>query len=113
MRQCLDDSPWCLWLDCDTFITNYTRSVQSIIHAAEILQSHVPAPCESRSNSSSHDVSCLPTTVDLIISEDGTCINTGVFLVRSTPWAKAFMDRLLTGDAAAFATHPFWDQAAV
>lgn len=112
MRDCLGraNDQWCLWLDCDTLVMNTSITVESIIHTATAA---TPACHGDGGRRACSPLSSECNCTELVISEDATLLNTGVFLLRSSAWSRGLLDELLGGDASVMSTHPFWDQAAM
>ncbi|KAF4655805.1 hypothetical protein FOL47_009268 [Perkinsus chesapeaki] len=53
--------------------------------------------------------------LQLITSEDGLMLNTGIFFIKSTPWGYWFMHktRSMTFNRSPMTFHPWWDQTGV
>ncbi|CAD7942604.1 unnamed protein product [Amoebophrya sp. A25] len=54
--------------------------------------------------------------IELIVSEDGLMLNTGIFFVRSSVWAWRFFQkvrRFTFGNRAPITQHPWWEQTAM
>merc|ERR1712183_406294 len=54
--------------------------------------------------------------IELIVSEDGLMLNTGIFFVRSSAWAWRFFQkvrRFTFGPKAPVTQHPWWEQTAM
>ena len=82
-----DDVDWVMWMDCDSFFMNDTLRLQDLLP---------------------HD-----DGIDFVLSEDGLTINTGVFLLRNSPWSARLLDAWYGPPQSPFVNHPHWEQAAL
>lgn len=103
---------WVMWRDCDSFFQNTSIAVEDIIAGATAAR-HIIADAaaavlllHNRAAPSDADSSMLlnattaawtqvlgPSSMDLIVSEDGFMLNTGVFFIRNCRWALYFLQR--------------------
>eukprot|EP00386_Alphamonas_edax_P000995 GDKI01002959.1.p1 GENE.GDKI01002959.1~~GDKI01002959.1.p1 ORF type:complete len:696 (-),score=170.30 GDKI01002959.1:323-2158(-) len=53
--------------------------------------------------------------MQVVVSEDGLMINTGIFWVRGSPWSVWFLERIrqMTFNRNPITHHPWWEQAAM
>jgi hypothetical protein len=80
----LPDCDWVFWTDADSLVMN------SAVPLSWFVDDHY----------------------DLILSRDRyNGLNTGNFLVRNTPWTRAFLERVYQQEQ--FISHPLWENAAV
>ena len=76
---------WVMWMDCDSFFMNVNLRLEHVLDSA----------------------------YDLIISEDGAMLNSGVFFIRNTAWSRAFLGRVYGSDNNPLIEHPWWEQASM
>ena len=105
VAQFLPAYDWVLWRDCDTFFMSDDIGIEVIVAAAGaaravIANAAARAVGEDMIAVSSNDqviseraraVPLAASTIDLIVSEDGFMLNTGVFLLRNCKWARALL----------------------
>lgn len=84
---------WILWLDCDAFFMDPVRTIDSIIEMHQYQPSIVEDTCFEGSLYCGGGIS-----VDLIITVDSTGINNGVWLIRTSEWAKNFLSQWWRSD---------------
>ncbi len=118
LRKYLWEHDWVLWMDCDSLFMNMDTSLESVLMSALAASEH-------------------PEAVNVVVSNDGTMVNTGtaswlsasrvccgltprcahmlagLILVRRCPWSDAFLQRVYDAHGGVFVGHPFWEQAAV
>jgi galactosyl transferase GMA12/MNN10 family len=63
---------WLVYIDCDAFVTNYDVRIEKLIDSV---------------------LASRPDT-QFIVAEDTGGINTGVFIVKASPWGLNFLDRV-------------------
>lgn len=121
VAQYLPSYDWVMWRDCDSFVMDHSLRVEHVVAAAgaargviatataSVLEKLDGLPPSSgtktvESDDASPASALLPSRppMDLIISEDGLMLNSGVFLVRNSAWARGFLRRVygVVGDAA-------------
>ncbi len=83
LQRHLADYDWLMWTDADSAFTNPDRDLGWL----------------------------TATEADMVIARDASGINTGVFLIRNTPAAAAFLSRVW--DQADLIDHRWWEQAAM
>eukprot|EP00940_MAST-03C_sp_MAST-3C-sp2_P001351 g1351.t1 len=76
---------WVMWMDCDSFFMD------------------MDAPLER----------FLDDRFDMILSEDGAMLNTGVFFAKRSEWTIAYLERTYGADDNPLIRHPWWEQAAM
>lgn len=88
---------WVLWIDCDIYFMNLSVSVESVLLRA-----------------GSSDYVSLDPGVHLLLTEDGSMLNTAVFAMRSSPWSSELLRQVWgVGDRESpFVNHTWWEQAA-
>ncbi|CEM28910.1 unnamed protein product [Vitrella brassicaformis CCMP3155] len=70
---------WLMWLDCDSIIMDFNRTIDSIIHTYS----------QQRDEPSSG----LDPNVGLLITEEGWGLSSANFLVRNSPWTISVLGR--------------------
>ena len=115
---------WVLWRDCDTFFAAPEVTVETLLASAGVARgviaaavggelgargslahlqagalAHAPTGCPfaGASAAASGAVDALPlasSTMDLVISEDGFLLNTGVWAVRNSAWGQGWLRRV-------------------
>jgi len=90
VRQLLEDYEEVLWVDADAIFLDISKDIAELIRPDKDLY-----------------------LVEHLWEADETwrSANTGVFLVRSTPWARRFLDRVWAAEQ--YVDHPWWENAAV
>ena len=103
---------WVMWMDCDSFFMNFTISPSSMLARLGAFSANNP---------------------DVWLTEDGVMINSGasaayvadlscqflkhryagVMFLKNSPFSRAMLGALAGPTYAAFASHPFWEQAAL
>jgi hypothetical protein len=84
VREALRESDWVFWTDADSLVMNAAVPLAGF----------------------------LDDTVDAVLSADPfSGLNAGAFLIRRTPWAFAFLDRIAAQTDRL--RHPWWETAAV
>jgi len=84
---------WVMWMDCDSFFMNVNLRLEHV----------------------------LDNAYDLIISEDGAMLNSGVFFIRDTAWSRDFLKHPHThththrygSETNPLIQHPWWEQASM
>jgi len=71
IQQNMASFDWLFWVDCDLFFMNPSRTVDTLIRTAVL---HNP-------------------DASLIVAEDGMMLNSGAFLLRTSPWGHDFLAR--------------------
>eukprot|EP00743_Colponemidia_sp_Colp-15_P010737 GILK01011861.1.p1 GENE.GILK01011861.1~~GILK01011861.1.p1 ORF type:complete len:548 (+),score=58.20 GILK01011861.1:280-1923(+) len=84
---------WVMWMDCDSYFMNMKVSPTDIL--LSVLDNHL--------DHTSADI-------DVIVSEDGLMLNTGVFFVRNGTRSVSFLDYLYSDRYSSFINHPWWEQ---
>ena len=107
VRKYLAYFDWVMWMDCDSFFQNHRLRLETLLPTGNSPN----ASPNSSSNSSSND--SPNADINLVISSDGVMVNTGVFLVKRSPWSFSFLDRLYGSEGNALIHHPWWEQAAL
>jgi galactosyl transferase GMA12/MNN10 family len=90
VRELLDSYNEVLWVDADAIFLDITKDIAELVRPDKDL----------------YIVEHLWET-----DETWRSANTGVFLVRSTPWARRFLDRVWAAEQ--YIDHPWWENAAV
>jgi galactosyl transferase GMA12/MNN10 family len=90
VRELLEGYDEVLWVDADAIFVDISKDIAELVRPNKDLY-----------------------LVEHIWEEDETwrSANTGVFLVRSTPWARRFFDRVWAAEE--YVDHPWWENAAV
>jgi hypothetical protein len=90
VRELLDGYDEVLWIDADAIFLDISKDIAELVRPDKdlYLVEHVYEQDESWRSA-----------------------NTGVFLVRSTPWARRFLDRVWAAEQ--YIDHPWWENAAV
>jgi hypothetical protein len=90
VRQLLEDYEEVLWVDADAIFLDISKDIAELMRPDKDLY-----------------------LVEHLWEADETwrSANTGVFLVRSTPWARRFLDRVWAAEQ--YVDHPWWENAAV
>jgi hypothetical protein len=90
VRQLLERYDEVLWVDADAIFLDISKDIAELVHSDKdlYLVEHVYEQDESWRSA-----------------------NTGVFLVRSTRWARRFLDRVWAAEQ--YIDHPWWENAAV
>ncbi|RYE84566.1 MAG: hypothetical protein EOO65_02045, partial [Methanosarcinales archaeon] len=90
---------WVMWRDCDSFFQNSSIAVEHIIAGAATAR-HLIADATANelwaaqnSTPAAWSQTLGSGSMDLIVSEDGFMLNTGVFFIRSCRWAVHFLQR--------------------
>jgi len=88
----MGDNPpdWVLWLDCDAFFMNATRTLDSVI---EKYTGNTTFPFVANDAVTLPDELKQMGPVNLILAVDSTGINNGVWFLRNTDWSINFLDR--------------------
>lgn len=89
-HRTMQSADWVFWLDCDSFVTNSLVRVEDVLKATGATSEGGP---------------------HLVLSEDAGMLNTGVFLVRSSPEGKSLLERVYGTTDDPFINHPWWEQA--
>eukprot|EP00920_Eleutheroschizon_duboscqi_P042740 GHVT01101947.1.p1 GENE.GHVT01101947.1~~GHVT01101947.1.p1 ORF type:complete len:365 (+),score=51.94 GHVT01101947.1:634-1728(+) len=93
--QTTQEEMWYFWIDCDSFFMDNKRSL------VDLLKFYLPK----------HRNMASP---DLVISEDGTLLNSGVFFLRQSAWSLGLLEWLWGGAVAeVWVEHPWWENAAI
>jgi hypothetical protein len=90
VRELLEHYDEVLWVDADAIFVDISRDIAELVRPDKDLY-----------------------LVEHVYEEDESwrSANTGVFLVRSTPWARRFLDRVWAAEQ--YVDHPWWENAAV
>jgi hypothetical protein len=90
VRELLDSYDEVLWIDADAIFLDISKDIAELVRPGKDLY-----------------------LVEHLWEADETwrSANTGVFLVRSTPWARSFLDRVWAAEQ--YIDHPWWENAAV
>ncbi|CAJ1409751.1 unnamed protein product [Effrenium voratum] len=90
---------WVLWIDCDAFFMDPTRTIDSVIAMYSNL-SHLPQPGEDASAEELEMWRKMwpEVEVSLILAVDSTGINNGVWLLKNTFWSHEFLQRWWRSD---------------
>jgi len=80
---------WIFFIDCDAFFTDFDTSI------VDLLATHM-APMTSQA----------PGDMHFLVAEDPGGINTGVFLIRNSPWSMDFLERVSSSNFMVA-----WDQS--
>eukprot|EP00820_Chromera_velia_P009665 Cvel_21336.t1-p1 / transcript=Cvel_21336.t1 / gene=Cvel_21336 / organism=Chromera_velia_CCMP2878 / gene_product=Probable alpha-1,6-mannosyltransferase MNN10, putative / transcript_product=Probable alpha-1,6-mannosyltransferase MNN10, putative / location=Cvel_scaffold1990:31861-35618(+) / protein_length=432 / sequence_SO=supercontig / SO=protein_coding / is_pseudo=false len=98
------NSDWYLWVDCDSYIMDLERTLDSLIlkYAGRLV----------KEGGSLVRVETDPS-VDLLLTEDSSMLNTGLFFMRPTERNLKFLDRVWGDSDSPFITHPWWENAAM
>jgi hypothetical protein len=90
VRELLERYDEVLWVDADAIFLDISKDIAELVRPGKdlYLVEHVYEQDESWRSA-----------------------NTGVFLVRSTPWARGFLDRVWAAEQ--YVDHPWWENAAV
>lgn len=91
------DPEWVMWLDCDALFTNFDTSLAEVVERFAWANSGIDlkpmwAHDEGLSmvgTGSGSAPGALPA--DLLIARDNEGINSGVFLLRNSPWGRRFI----------------------
>ncbi|EFJ39772.1 hypothetical protein VOLCADRAFT_100552 [Volvox carteri f. nagariensis] len=94
----LDQYDWVFWLDADTLITNLSTPVESLLPA---IATPPPSGTEGVVAAAAAAGSSGSTSVypgfgpDLLLTEDSTGVNAGVWLIRGSgcSWCRTFLER--------------------
>lgn len=124
---------WVVWLDCDSLVMNADLKIETLLWAAVYAWDSKLVPL-SRQAQLKHRLYGNHPGPDLVLSEDAMMINTGVFAIRNSPWARDFVNKWWTGENSnskqfrssvnslapssseptnVFISHTWWEQAAL
>ena len=102
-KNCEHDSPslcraydWVVWLDCDSLVMNGDIRIEELLWGAAYAWELKQAPL-SRQAQLVQLLHGSHRGPDLVISEDGMMINTGVFALRNSPYARHFVRQWWSG----------------
>eukprot|EP00929_Paragymnodinium_shiwhaense_P064558 TRINITY_DN32346_c0_g2_i2.p1 TRINITY_DN32346_c0_g2~~TRINITY_DN32346_c0_g2_i2.p1 ORF type:complete len:502 (-),score=124.78 TRINITY_DN32346_c0_g2_i2:154-1659(-) len=91
---------WVLWIDCDGFFMEPSRTIDSVIEmytgnstAASRLGPLAFGESQATSQLRHRLHPMSSSEVSLILATDSTGINNGIWLLRNTPWAHDFLTR--------------------
>ena len=90
VRDLLDRYEEVLWVDSDAIFVDISKDIADVMRPGKDLYL-----VEHR----------------WAANDEWRCANTGVFLVRSTDWSRAFLDQVWQQEQ--FVEHPWWENAAV
>jgi len=89
---------WVLWMDCDAFFMEPTRTIDSIIEMysgnstpASRMHPYDPKEDPALTEIRQHIHPSPPTKVSLILAIDSTGVNNGVWLLRDSQWSHEFL----------------------
>jgi hypothetical protein len=90
VRELLEEYEEVLWVDADAIFLDISKDIAELVRPGKDLY-----------------------LVEHLYEQDESwrSANTGVFLVRSTPWARQFLDRVWAAEQ--YVDHPWWENAAV
>lgn len=112
----LDAADWVMWMDCDSFFMHMDTPATALLAAVPPHANLVLSEDAAMINTGRTDMYGVRSVEcgSLICSCGGRgCLLPGVMLVRSCEWSRAFLRRLYSREYAAFAHHPWWEQAAL
>eukprot|EP00931_Biecheleriopsis_adriatica_P104681 TRINITY_DN79321_c0_g1_i1.p1 TRINITY_DN79321_c0_g1~~TRINITY_DN79321_c0_g1_i1.p1 ORF type:complete len:454 (-),score=80.89 TRINITY_DN79321_c0_g1_i1:15-1376(-) len=93
---------WVVWADCDTYFMNMSVTVESVLYThAGVAAASGDLQLE------------LDPEVHMIVSEDSAMLNTGIFFVRSSDWARDLLQRVWGAEESPWINHPWWENAAI
>eukprot|EP00927_Polykrikos_kofoidii_P023644 TRINITY_DN21710_c0_g1_i1.p1 TRINITY_DN21710_c0_g1~~TRINITY_DN21710_c0_g1_i1.p1 ORF type:complete len:545 (-),score=81.26 TRINITY_DN21710_c0_g1_i1:137-1654(-) len=85
---------WVLWMDCDAFFMDPSRTIDSVIAAYVgngTLATRGKLPADASGQLRQRFDSESSTAVSLILVVDSTGLNNGVWLMRNSPWSHKFL----------------------
>ncbi|CEM19427.1 unnamed protein product [Vitrella brassicaformis CCMP3155] len=99
---------WVLWLDCDAFFMDPHRTIDSIIATYTQRSPPNPTPIATHTTNATN-----ATAVELLIADDTTGLNNGVFAMRVGAWGRAFVEEWWKSYAVFDERHNCSDQASM
>ncbi|CAK9114790.1 6-mannosyltransferase MNN10 (Bud emergence delay protein 1) (Mannan polymerase II complex MNN10 subunit) (M-Pol II subunit MNN10) [Durusdinium trenchii] len=81
---------WIFFIDCDAFFTDFETSIGRLL----------------ATYSDDHADRAAAAAVQFLVAEDPGGINTGVFLIRNSPWSVSFLERVASSNFMVA-----WDQS--
>ncbi|CAD7950429.1 unnamed protein product [Amoebophrya sp. A25] len=103
------DVEWVFFMDCDAFFTNFDFTVFDLLETYapdEVIAAADGDRPQASQQSTTSTGSKASSPVNFIVAEDTGGINTGVFMVRNTPWSYDYLQRVTMSP---FTTA--WDQS--
>eukprot|EP00913_Durusdinium_trenchii_P002331 g2153.t1 len=73
---------WIFFIDCDAFFTDFETSIGRLL----------------ATYSDDHADRAAAAAVQFLVAEDPGGINTGVFLIRNSPWSVSFLERVASSN---------------
>ena len=89
------DIDWLLWFDCDTYFMNFNVTLDHFLYR------YGAAPEGG-----------LEPDFRMLIQEDHSMINTGVFFIKTGEWSKGLLERVYGDNSSPWIDHPWWENAA-
>mmetsp|Transcript_28716 Transcript_28716/g.79042 ORF Transcript_28716/g.79042 Transcript_28716/m.79042 type:complete len:480 (-) Transcript_28716:3-1442(-) len=100
LEQRLPRYEWVLWIDCDAFFMDPTRTIDNVIQmytgnrtAATRLGSAAAGEPQALAELRRKVQPAEPIEPSLIVATDSTGINNGVWLIRNSAWSHDFLTR--------------------
>ena len=91
---------WVFWMDCDSYFMNFNITLDSILLRYAGTQSQ-------DGTGSSSDTYQVDPSVRLLVTEDGSMLNTGVFFTRATRTNWEMLQRVWGEEDSPFINHPW------